>query len=50
MCTNEAADQTDDALIILCQHHIARTMQMVREQLTAAAKADAPTRATRRTA
>jgi hypothetical protein len=36
MCENVAADQSVDAHIRLCAHHLARAMQLVNEQIAAA--------------
>lgn len=35
-CTAEAADDSPDALIVLCSHHLARSMQLVQERVAAA--------------
>jgi hypothetical protein len=35
MCSNQAADQAEDAHIRLCAHHLARAMQLVNEQIAA---------------
>lgn len=30
-CPNPAADQAPDAWIVICQHHAAKTLQLIRE-------------------
>lgn len=36
MCPNPAADQSPDAWIVLCAHHLARAVQLVNDQMKAA--------------